>query len=271
MKKILLIGYGKMGSAIVQGWIKNKLDFEIYVIEKEKIDLHLMNNKNICYLKNFQSFIKLNLVADYVFIAIKPQQLTKTKKDLKLLYNPNTIFISIVAGVSTEWFADNLSKKIKIVRAMPNTPAAVLKGVTGVFHSNNLLTSEINNIKKILKCIGKVIFLKKQNLIDVVTAISGSGPAYYFFLTEILSKVGEKFGLSKNDSLEFSSSTLVGSATLFDKSKLSISKLRDNVTSPGGTTEAALKILMHKDKGLEKLVEKTVKSAILRAKTLNKK
>ena len=271
MKKILLIGYGKMGSAIVQGWVSNKLDIKIYVIEKEKINPKSVSKKKILFLNNFKSFIKLNLIVDYVFIAIKPQQLTKTKNDLKLIYNPKTIFISIVAGVSTKWFSDNLSKNIKIVRAMPNTPASVLKGVTGVFHSNNLLKSEINYINKILKCIGKVIFLKKQNLIDVVTAISGSGPAYFFFLTEILSKVGEKFGLSKKDSLEFSSSTFVGSATLFDKTKLSISKLRDNVTSPGGTTEAALKILKHKDEGLEKLIEKTVENAILKAKKLNKK
>ena len=154
---------------------------------------------------------------------------------------------------------------------MPNTPASVLKGITGVFHSKNLMKSEINNVNKILKCIGKVIFLKKQDLIDVVTSISGSGPAYYFLLTEILSKVGEKFGLSKKDALNFSKSTFIGSASLYDKSNLSISRLRDNVTSPGGTTEAALKILMDENDGLEKLVEKTVNNAILRAKELNKK
>ena len=271
MKKILLIGYGKMGSAIVQGWIKNKLNFQIYVIEKEDLDFNTIKRKDICFLNDFESFIKLNLVPDFVFIAIKPQQLLKTKGSLKLIYNSKSIFISIVAGVSTNWFEDHLSKEIKIVRAMPNTPAAVLKGVTGVFHSKNLIKSDINNINKILKCIGKVIFLKKQNLIDVVTGISGSGPAYYFLLTEILYRVGEELGLSKEDSLEFSKATFIGSATLFDKSNLSISRLRDNVTSPGGTTEAALKILMQKNNGLEKLVEKTVKAAILRAKELNKK
>ena len=94
MKKILLIGYGKMGSAIVEGWVKNKLDIKIYVIEKEKIDPKPVSKKNILFLNNFESFIKLNLIVDYVLIAIKPQQLTKTKNDLKLIYNPKTTFIN---------------------------------------------------------------------------------------------------------------------------------------------------------------------------------
>ena len=174
------------------------------------------------------------------------------------------------AGGLTKWFKENLSDKIKIVRAMPNTPASVLKGITGIFHSNNLIKDEICDVSIMFEAIGKVVFLKKENLIDIVTSISGSGPAYFFFLTEILSKLGIKFGLEENDAKDFAKSTFIGAASLLEGTDLLPSTLRKNVTSPGGTTESALEILMKKNNGLEELIEKALDSAIFRAKELNK-
>ncbi len=269
MKKIVLIGYGKMGSSIVNGWLKNNLNYKLYIIEKEQIKNNNKLTNQLMFYKSFDDFFKLKFIPDIVFIAVKPQQIIEIKKNIKLLYSNNTIFISIAAGISSNWFKKNVSSKIKIVRAMPNIPASILRGITGVFYSKNLKKIEIKNIKKILECIGSVVFLKKENQIDIITSISGSGPAYFFLLTEVLYKLGKKFGLEDNDAKLFSKSTFIGSASLLDSSELSVSRLRDNVTSPGGTTEAALKILMDKEDGLDFLIEKALKAAILRAKKLN--
>ena len=190
MKKILLIGYGKMGSSMVNGWIKKKINFNILIIEKEKIESNLTKREKICFCKTFNDFKKLNLVPDLIFIAVKPQQLPEIKNDLKLLFNTKSVFVSIVAGISIEWFRKNISSKIKIVRAMPNTPASILKGITGIYPTKNLQKDEIVNVEKTLKCIGKTVILKKEYFIDIVTSISGSGPAYFFLLSELLIKLG---------------------------------------------------------------------------------
>ena len=269
MKKILLIGYGKMGSSIVNGWTKKKINFKIFVIEKEEIKSDLTNKEKINFLKTFDDFRKLNLIPDLIFVAVKPQQLPEIKNDLKLLYNIKSVFVSIVAGISIEWFRTKLSNEIKIVRAMPNTPAAILKGITGIYHTKNLRKVEIDNVKKTLMCIGKVVVLKKEYFIDIVTSISGSGPAYFFLLSELLIKLGKKLGLEEQDAELLSTSTFIGSANLLDLSDSSVQTLRKNVTSPGGTTEAAIEVLLKKENSFEMILEKAVNAAILRAKKLN--
>ena len=208
---------------------------------------------------------------DFVLIAIKPQQIVSIKENLKNLFDEKIVFLSIVAGLSSNWFKKNISSKIKIVRAMPNTPASVLKGVTGVFHSDNILENEILIVKNILNSIGKVVFLKKENLIDVVTSISGSGPAYFFYLTEVLTKLGQELGLTEREAKIFASETFIGSAKLLESSfsHNDVLTLRKNVTSPGGTTEAALKILTDQNFGIKKIIKKGVIAAISRAKELD--
>ena len=173
-----------------------------------------------------------------------------------------------MAGISTAWFKEKISKEIKIVRAMPNLPSSVLSGVTGIYNSRNILKKEIENIKIILKSIGEIILLKNEKLIDIVTSISGSGPAYYFYLTEVLTEVGVKLGLKKNEAEILAYQTFVGSAKLLKETKQNFSKLRKDVTSPGGTTEAALSILMNDRNGLNKIFTKALSAALTRAKEL---
>ena len=269
IKNILLIGFGKMGSAIVKGWTKQNLDFKIYVIEKDVNKFRSIKNPNIFFLKNFDDFETLKPVIDFVLVAVKPQQIENIINNLNKIYNNKSIFISIVAGISSNWFRKNISKEMKIVRAMPNTPASVLKGITGVYTSENITKKDKEDIKIIIGSTGEVVFLKDEHFVDVVTAISGSGPAYFFYLTEVLYKLGIKFGLNDYEATVFSSTTFLGSAELFKKSNVSVKSLRENVTSPGGTTEAALKILMNSDNGLENLFEKALNLAIIRAKKLN--
>ena len=266
MTKILLVGYGKMGSSLARGWLKKKLKIEISVIEKEKVLSSKKNN--IIFYNSFEDYFEAKKSPDIILIAIKPQQLKDIIVYLNKIYKKNIIFISVVAGISTTWFKEKISKEIKIVRAMPNLPSSVLSGVTGIYNSRNILKKEIENIKIILKSIGEIILLKNEKLIDIVTSISGSGPAYYFYLTEVLTEVGVKLGLKKNEAEILAYQTFVGSAKLLKETKQNFSKLRKDVTSPGGTTEAALSILMNDRNGLNKIFTKALSAALTRAKEL---
>jgi len=268
MNKILLVGYGKMGSSLAKGWLKRKLEFDISVIEKEIIS-DVVEKNNIRFYKTFEDYLATKESPSIILLAIKPQQLLEIVNDLKKIYRKKITFVSILAGISTKWYKEKISKDIKIVRAMPNLAASVLKGVTGVYYSNNILEKEIQVIKLIIQSIGKIVLLKKEDLIDVVTSISGSGPAYFFYLTEVLSKIGQKFGLNENDTKTLAFQTFVGSAKLLEETKQNASQLRKDVTSPGGTTEAALSILMQENEGLNKIMDEAIKAAMLRAKELN--
>ena len=152
---------------------------------------------------------------------------------------------------------------------MPNLPASVLKGTTGVFCPQIISMNEKKDIKLILSSVGYVSFVEKEELIDIITSISGSGPAYYYYLTETLVEFGLKMGLKKESAKNFAYNTFIGSAKLFENQSMkNISQLRENVTSPGGTTEAALQVLMDSRKGLPVLIEKALLSAVRRAKKL---
>ena len=271
MKNILLVGFGKMGSSLARGWVKDnsKTKYNISVIEKKVIPQIDKTFNNVNFYKNFDEFFLKKQKIDFVVLAVKPQQLNEIKDGLLKVENKNTIFISILAGKSTKWFKENISNNLKIVRAMPNLPASISKGITAIFCSKNISLSEKLIIKKIMLSVGTVSFVRKENQIDVITGISGSGPAYFFYLVEILIEIGIDLGLSKKESVNFAQNTFIGSAYLLDEeNKLSAKSLRENVTSPGGTTEAALKVLMNSKNGVKVLFKKAILNAIDRANQL---
>ena len=271
MKNVILFGYGKMGSSIAKGWKSTNIDFNFFIIET---DISLKNKsvsdgfnsfhdiKQLLSIKNIKSL-------DIIFLAVKPQQMSLVIKQIQEFDNQNTLFISIAAGLSFGWFQKNLYKNIKIIRAMPNTPASVRRGVTGYCKSNNVTELEKNEAHKLLSSIGKAIFLNSESLIDVVTSISGSGPAYIFYLVEVLTEIGITEGLDEKDAKLIALETLIGSAKLLDITNIDPKILRNNVTSPGGTTEAALEILTSSKSGLLPLLKSTIKFAKKRAEDLN--
>ena len=271
MKNVILFGYGKMGSSIAKGWQSTNIDFNFFIIET---DISLKNKavndgfnsfydiKQLLSIKNIKSL-------DIILLAVKPQQMSLVIKQIQEFDHQNTLFISIAAGLSFGWFQKNLYKNIKIIRAMPNTPASVRRGVTGYCKSNNVTELEKNEAHKLLSSIGKAIFLNSESLIDVVTSISGSGPAYIFYLVEVLSEIGITEGLDEKDAKLIALETLIGSAKLLDITNIDPKILRNNVTSPGGTTEAALEILMSSKSGLLPLLKSTIKFAKKRAEDLN--
>ena len=198
MKNIVLFGYGKMGSSIANGWLLKKLNFNFYIIEKEALLREDAKMDGFKAFNNIKEMLTKSNVEniDIIFLAVKPQQMLDAIKQFNVIDIEKTLFISIAAGLSFSWFKNKVHDNIKIVRAMPNLPASVGKGVTGYCKSDNLSLNEEENTNTLLNSFGKAICLDNENLINVVTAISGSGPAYIFYLVEVLSKIGMNQGLS---------------------------------------------------------------------------
>ena len=271
MKNVILFGYGKMGSSIARGWILRELDFNIFIIEKED-SLRKIANKD--GFKAYEGIDHLNKtkkskIFDIIFLAVKPQQMENTIKNFSKFNLHKSVFVSIAAGLSFSWFRNKINKDIKIVRAMPNLPASIGFGVTGFCKSKNLSKEDDKDVYALLTAFSKTIYLSNENLIDNVTAISGSGPGYIFYLVEALSQIGIDQGFTKKDANALAKETLIGSARLIEASNVDPKILKENVTSPGGTTEAGLLVLQSNKNGLYPLLKSTINNAVKRAKELN--
>lgn len=272
MKNIILFGYGKMGSSIAKGWMLKKLNFNFFVIEKVSSLRKVAGDDGF---KAFENINKLNELVeiksgDIFFLAVKPQQMKETIDSFFKFNINNILFISIAAGLSLSWFQSQIGRNIKMVRTMPNLPASIGFGITAYSKTNNLSENDVENTNDLLMAFGKVIYLSSEDLMDVVTAISGSGPAYIFYLVEVLSKIGKENGLQEQDARTLALETLIGSSRLLEVSNIDPEKLKKNVTSPGGTTEAGLEILESMEIGLYPLLNSTIKNAKKRALALNK-
>ncbi len=271
MKNVLLFGYGKMGSSIARGWLLKKVDFNFFIIEKEPSLRQIANKDGFKAYKNIESLNETNNLKkiDIICLAVKPQQMEKTVKSFFKSNLYKSVFISIAAGLSFSWFRNKINKEIKIVRAMPNLPAAIGFGVTGYCKSDNLNEEEDEAVIELLSAFSKTIYLKDESLIDDITAISGSGPGYIFYLVEVLTQIGVDQGLPIKDAKILAEQTLIGSARLIETSNYDPKTLKENVTSSGGTTEAGLQVLESKKNGLYPLFKLTIINAIKRAKELN--
>jgi len=271
MKNVLLFGYGKMGSSIARGWMIKKLNFNVFIIEKQPTLRKIASNDGFKVYENIERLkeTQKSKVFEIIFLAVKPQQMEETVKSFSKFNLTKTVFVSIAAGLSFSWFRNKINKEVKIVRAMPNLPASIGFGVTGYCKSKNLSEEENKDVYALLSAFSKVIYLRNESLIDNVTAISGSGPGYIFYLVEALSQIGVDHGLSMKDAKILARETLIGSARLVEVSNIDPKILKKNVTSPGGTTEAGLLVLESEKNGLYPLLKSTINNAIKRAKELN--
>ena len=267
-QKILLVGCGKMGSALLSGWLNQNIKgANISVIEPNKSNLGDFLKSGVT-LFNRLGDTSSAFEPDFVIFAVKPQMMDEIIPDYKCFSGKST-FISIAAGKNINYFEKILGKHNAIIRAMPNTPAAVRRGIT-VACGNNYVNHKTRSIcLNLLEAVGEACWLDDENLIDIVTAISGSGPAYVFLLTETMILAGKEAGLDYEMAKNLAIKTVAGSSELLLKSSEEISILRQNVTSPGGTTEAALSILMGQN-GMQHLISKAVNKAVQRSIDLNK-
>lgn len=263
--KIAVIGFGKMGQAIVNRWLKKKLDIQIDVFDP------IISEDVVALLKanGIGQNPKLKKPShDIVLLAVKPQTLVQIETQIKNMIGGDTILLSIMAGKTLESL-EEITKAAKICRAMPNTPSQIGEGITAYIGNNAITKDDEALIKILLAPLGKTVKLANEKLMDAVTAVSGSGPAYLFLLTEALAAAAYSEGLEPDAADEFARQTIIGAAALLKSSDLPPMELRKEVTSPGGTTEAALDVLTGGN-AMGALMKRAVEAAVKRSKELGK-
>ena len=265
-KRIKIIGCGKMASAILDAWLKKSiLPQDIYVDDPKPSEWLLEKKKHGLNINT-----KADVSFDYCFIGVKPQSLDEIKLKLKGLSKKNVTFVSMLAGIKINRLEDIIGKDESIVRIMPNLPAEILKGVTAVKENKRVEPKQSKNLALLLEAFGETVKFVEERKFDAVTAISGSGPAYIFLIAELMTEVGINLGLSYDEAFKLVKHTIDGAGSLMVNSSLEPQKLRENVTSPGGTTHEALAVMMNKDNGLPKIFSAAIKAAAQRSKELSK-
>jgi pyrroline-5-carboxylate reductase len=262
---IVLAGAGKMGGAMLSGWLARGLDARrVGVIEPHPSDeISAQLTKGIRLNPTPK---QIGAVAVLV-VALKPQTFREAGAMLKQFAGPSTLVVSIMAGTTIAVISEVCGGSV--VRAMPNTPAAIGRGITVAVAASNVSASQRAVADALLRATGSVEWVDDENLMDAVTAVSGSGPAYIFLLAEELARAGVEAGLPPELATRLARETVAGSGELLHRSELSSATLRQNVTSPGGTTAAALEVLMGPD-GMQTLLTRAVAAATRRSKELAK-
>lgn len=267
--KIGLVGCGKMGSAMVRGWLAARLVAHIDILDPNGLPPELALEEKIGYCKDEAAFAAKAAGWDLLVVAIKPQIIEEFCAKISGAIPSNLPVLSIAAGQTIASFKNQLGAGRPIIRSMPNTPAAIGKGITVACATPNTDERLQAIANALLGAMGKVEWTKDEAVLDAVTAVSGSGPAYLFYLIEALAEAGVKAGLDKGLSMTLARQTVIGAAALAEnEATIPASKLRENVTSPKGTTEAALSILM--DGRFQSLMNEAVAKATARSKELSK-
>jgi pyrroline-5-carboxylate reductase len=265
--KLLLIGAGKMGGAMLEGWLKQGMPpGQITVVDPMPSQrMQDLVRQGLRLSPPVAEIGKIGIIV----LAIKPQMLDDAAALLQGVVTPDTLLISVLAGKTIANLRERAPAARAIVRAMPNTPAAVGRGITGCAASIETTDAQKAFATDLLTSIGRVEWLEHEGLIDAVTALSGSGPAYVFHLVEAMAAAGEKAGLPADLAMRLARATVEGAGELlYREPETPAAELRQNVTSPGGTTAAALKVLMA-DGGLTPLMVEAVAAAKLRAEELS--
>jgi pyrroline-5-carboxylate reductase len=260
---IALAGAGKMGGAMLTGWLAGGLDATRVVV----IEPHPSDEIRAFAAKGIKLNPKSAAAADTLVVALKPQAFREAGPALKPLVGPSTLVVSIMAGTTIAALEQVCGGKV--VRAMPNTPAAIGRGITVAVAAKGVNAAQRATADALLRATGAVEWVDDESLMDAVTAVSGSGPAYVFLLAEELARAGVEAGLPAELATKLARETVAGSGELLHRSKLASATLRENVTSPGGTTAAALDVLTGED-GLQQLMIRAIAAATKRSKDLAK-
>jgi len=261
MTKILLVGCGKMGSAMLAGWLERGIGAaDVVVVDPSSPDLGAVR------VVASDAAVPANFVPDVVIFAVKPQVMAEVVPPYARF--ERSVFLSIAAGKTIAFFRGRLGAKAVIVRAMPNTPAAVRRGITVCCAEGTVPAGARSLCQSLLEAVGEVGWVEDEGLMDVVTAVSGSGPAYIFLLAEAMETAGLAQGLPPALAERLARATVAGAGELLRLSSESAEQLRRNVTSPGGTTAAALSVLMAENRGIPSLMTEAVAAATHRGREL---
>jgi pyrroline-5-carboxylate reductase len=260
---LLLVGAGKMGQAMLDGWLARGLDAtKLLVLEPQPADsVRALTARGVAL--NPASPPK----AAAIVIAVKPQTAPEAVAPLAAHVTSGTLVLSIMAGRTLGFLRANLPAGTALVRAMPNTPAAIGRGISVACASGEVTAAQRALASDLLAAIGSVEWVDDESLMDAVTALSGSGPAYVFLLAEAMAKAGVAAGLPPALAQRLARETVAGSGELMHRSALDAATLRQNVTSPGGTTAAALEVLLGPD-GFDRLLTEAIAAAACRSREL---
>lgn len=257
--KVAMIGCGNMGTAYVKSLIKKD------VVQVENILLLEKSEERRTYLTQEKLGVVIGTLddkikeADIIVLATKPQYFSSVVTELKPFVQPNQILLSIMAGITIDFIQESCEHQ-KVVRAMPNTPCQLGKGVTGYAFDESITDTDLSKIQQVLESTGKAVQVQEEEKINAVTALAGSAPAYFMKFVKAMVETGEEMGVSKEDAFTFVLETMNGTYHLMKESDEEIQTLMDNVTSKGGTTAAALN---HFD---ENNLEGIVNGALLKAR-----
>jgi len=262
---LVLVGCGQMGSAMLRGWLAREAAAKFIVIEPAGAPAGLAAAGNVAWHRMADELPDA-LTPDAVVFAVKPQIIDEVLPAYRRWARPQTLFLSIAAGKTIAGISRHLGDAA-IIRTMPNTPAAIGRAITVACANPRVTAGQRRLCEALLAAIGDSAWVEDEALLDAVTAVSGSGPAYVFLLIEALAAAGERVGLPSDLALRLARATVAGAGELARLSPDSPARLRENVTSPGGTTRAALDVLMVDD-GLVRLLERAVAAATARSREL---
>ena len=259
-----VLGFGNMGQALVRGVLDAELfapsQIRVYDIDSTKQETAVGWKLTVV-----PSMEELGEQADYLLLAVKPQNMDEALRTLRPAIRPQTLVISIAAGISIKYIQDRLGTDIRVVRVMPNIAATVKEGAAGIALSANCLPPDSRIARNFFDAVGTAVMTSEESL-HAVTALSGSGPAYFFYMVECLIQAAVKEGLSQKQAETLAVQTIVGSAKLLQESGESPGTLREKVTSKGGTTAAALGVFF--EKGLEDIIYRAFRKAMKRSQEL---
>lgn len=268
-RTILIIGAGNMGCSLASGLIHHGWEPSNLSLCESQASKHSALSKQFPGSTIIESLKAYSGKPTSIILAVKPHDIPETCKSLSACgFSNDTLYISIAAGISTQSIKKWLGKETEIVRCMPNTPASIGMGITGLYTGKSTPKEHINLADSILQSVGMTVWVNSEQQLDAVTAVSGSGPAYLYYLMECLQDAGQELGLSNKDCYDLTLQTMLGAAQLAKHQSESFETLRNNVTSKGGTTEHAIKTFEKHD--FKKIISKAINAAFERAATISK-
>ncbi len=256
-----MLGCGKMGSAMLEGWLKRGLPAAaVHVIDPNPSD----------WLRAQGVAINGGLPPDpaVLMVAVKPQMMAAALPQVARFGGGGTLVLSVAAGTPIAAYETAFGPGTRVIRSMPNTPAAIGKGITAIIGNATATAADLDLAETLLSAIGQVVRLESEDQIDAVTGLSGSGPAYIFYMIDALAAAGEAEGLPPALAMQLAKATVAGAGALAEQATETPEKLRINVTSPNGTTQAGLGVLMDEAQGLMPLIRATVAAATNRSREL---
>ncbi|MGC6536314.1 MAG: pyrroline-5-carboxylate reductase [Candidatus Puniceispirillaceae bacterium] len=272
MQHFYILGCGKMGSALLEGWLARHTPYHFIIIDPYFNNTALLAHDHVSHFADFQAVHDAAVPApDVMLLSVKPQMMQEALGTAGQLDLSGCCFISIAAGLSLAKLAQmiNTPAMARIIRTMPNTPAAIGKGITALIGNEAASAADLALACELLSACGEVVQLSSEGQLDAVTALSGSGPAYVFYLAEVMRAAGEKLGLPADLAQKLADQTVYGAGALLIESDEPAGTLRENVTSKGGTTAAALSVLMSQE-GMAPLFEAALRAAHDRSEELGR-